>query len=283
MNAPHTPAAPVAATPSTLAFIGGGNMATAILGGLLRSGLPASSVIVVDPGEDQRARLAADFGVRTLAAADAALAEAATVVWAVKPQLFAQAAAPCAAFVGAALQLSVMAGIRSEAIARATGSERVVRSMPNTPALIGQGIAGLYARPAVSAGERARVEQVLAPTGRVLWVDQEADLDAVTAVSGSGPAYVFYVIEALIDAAAEMGLSRAQGRALALATFAGATALADASDDPPAVLRERVTSKGGTTHAALTVLEQAGVKASFVQALKAAQRRAGELGDEFGR
>lgn len=283
MNAPHTPAAPVAATPTTLAFIGGGNMATAILGGLLRSGRPASSVIVVDPGEDQRARLAADFGVRTLAAADAALAEAATVVWAVKPQLFAQAAAPCAAFVGSALQLSVMAGIRSDAIARATGSERVVRSMPNTPALIGQGIAGLYARPAVSAAERAQVAQVLAPTGRVLWVDHEADLDAVTAVSGSGPAYVFYVIEALIDAAAEMGLSRAQGRALALATFAGATALADASEDPPAVLRERVTSKGGTTHAALTVLEQAGVKQVFVEALKAAQRRAGELGDEFGR
>jgi pyrroline-5-carboxylate reductase len=266
-----------------LAFIGGGNMASAIIGGLVRSGRPAASITVVDPGEAQRGKLAQDFGVVTLGAADATLTQAGLVVWAVKPQLFSEAAAPCAAHVAGALQLSVMAGIRSEAIARATGSERVVRAMPNTPALIGQGISGLFARAAVSALERAEVETVLAPTGRVLWVDAEVDLDAVTALSGSGPAYVFYVIEAMVEAAAQMGLSPAQGRALALATFAGATALAEASEETPAVLRERVTSKGGTTHAALSVLEQAGVKASFLCALQAAQRRAAELGDEFGR
>jgi pyrroline-5-carboxylate reductase len=134
----------------------------------------------------------------------------------------------------------------------------------------------------VSAQDRALVEEVLEPTGVVSWVAREEDLDAVTALSGSGPAYVFYFVEAMMQAAVEMGLTEAQGRELALATFAGATALAQASADPPQLLRERVTSKGGTTHAALTALEQAGVKQAFVEALKAAQRRAKELGDEFG-
>jgi pyrroline-5-carboxylate reductase len=153
--------------------------------------------------------------------------------------------------------------------------------MPNTPALIGQGIAGLYARDAVGPAERTSVEQVLAPTGQLLWVAREADLDAVTALSGSGPAYVFYFVEAMMQAAVDMGLSQAQGRTLALATFAGATALAQASDDPPALQRERVTSKGGTTHAAISSLEADGVKAAFIKALRAAQQRAHELGDAF--
>ena len=265
-----------------IAFIGGGNMASAIVGGLLEGGLAPASVIVVEPSDAQRARLEGEFGVAPLAAADASLAGAGLVVWAVKPQVFGAAAAPCRAHVGAALQLSVMAGIRSDAIAAATGAERVVRAMPNTPALIGMGIAGLYARPAASAGDRARVEQVLAPTGRTLWVAREADLDAVTALSGSGPAYVFYFVEAMMDAAAEMGLAPEQGKQLALATFAGAAELARRSDEPPQRLRERVTSKGGTTFAALQSLEADGVKAAFVKALRAAQQRARELGDEFG-
>ena len=154
--------------------------------------------------------------------------------------------------------------------------------MPNTPALIGQGIAGLYASAAVTAADRAAVEAVLAPTGQTLWVARESDLDAVTALSGSGPAYVFYFIEAMMQAARDMGLSTAQGRQLALATFAGATALAQASSDPPEVLRERVTSKGGTTHAALVALDAGGVRPAIVAAVRAAQLRARELGDEFG-
>ena len=265
-----------------LAFIGGGNMASAIIGGLVAAGRPGASILVIDPGEAQRARLAGEHGVRTQATADGALAQAALVVWAVKPQLFHEAAAPCAPHVKDALQFSVMAGIRSDAIVRATGSERVVRSMPNTPALIGQGIAGLYAREAVSADERRTAEALLAPTGRTLWVAREEDLDAVTALSGSGPAYVFYFVEAMMQAAQEMGLSAEQGRQLALATFAGATALAQASSEPPELLRERVTSKGGTTHAALTSMEASGMKVAFVKALKAAQQRAQELGDQFG-
>ena len=273
---------PTAPTHPTLAFIGGGNMATAILGGLIRSGTPGANLIVLDPNADQRARLERDFGVRTLAAADATLAEADAVVWAVKPQSFQEAAAPCAPFVGGALHLSVMAGIRSDAIAQATGSDRVVRSMPNTPALIGQGISGLYARPAVTAAERAQVEALLAPTGDVVWVEREVDLDAVTALSGSGPAYVFYFIEAMVAAAERMGLTAAQGKQLALATFSGATELARRSDETPATLRERVTSKGGTTYAALTAMNTAGMQESFIAALQAAQTRARELGDEFG-
>ncbi len=265
-----------------LAFIGGGNMASAIIGGLVAAGRPGDSILVVDPGEAQRAKLAAEHGVRVQAAADAALARAAVVVWAVKPQLFAEAATPCAAHVSGALQFSVMAGIRSDAIVRATGSARVVRSMPNTPALIGQGIAGLFAREGVSADERRLAEALLAPTGRTLWVAREEDLDAVTALSGSGPAYVFYFVEAMMQAAQEMGLSAEQGKQLALATFAGATALAQASSEPPELLRERVTSKGGTTYAALTSMEASGVKAALVKAIRAAQQRAKELGDQFG-
>jgi len=266
---------------NSIAFIGGGNMASAIIGGLLKSGRAAASVLVVEPVDSQRQRLTSDFGVRTFATADAALGAAAMVVWAVKPQLFAEAAGPCAPFVSGALQLSVMAGIRSDAIVAATGTERVVRAMPNTPALIGQGIAGLYARAAVSGEERRLVEQLLAPTGQVLWVDREPDLDAVTALSGSGPAYVFFFVEALMQAATGMGLTPVQGRQLALATFSGATALAQASSEPPELLRERVTSKGGTTHAALQSLEASGVKAAIVRAVVAAQQRARELGDDF--
>lgn len=267
---------------SSIAFIGGGNMASAIIGGLLRAGRPAASLIAVEPFEAQRARLQAEFGIRTLAAADASLAEAGLLVWAVKPQLFGAAAAPCAGLIGPALQLSVMAGIRSETLVKHTGSERVVRAMPNTPALIGQGIAGLYARAAVSAADRALVEQVLAPTGATLWVEREADLDAVTALSGSGPAYFFYIVEAMMAAAIEMGLSAEQGRRLALATCGGAAALGLQSSESPGVLRERVTSKGGTTHAAITSLQADQVGAAVQRAVLAAQRRARELGDEFG-
>jgi pyrroline-5-carboxylate reductase len=269
-------------TASTVAFIGGGNMASALIGGLRRAGWAAEHILVVEPFAAQRDRLAQDFGVPAQAAADARLAQAGTVVWAVKPQLFSEAAAPCKPFVGSALQVSVMAGVRSGAIVRASGSAQVVRSMPNTPALIGKGIAGLFATPAVSAAQRDAVQTLFAPTGATLWVDQEADLDAVTALSGSGPAYVFYVLEAMMQAAVEMGLSAEQGRQLALATFDGATALAAASKETPQTLRAQVTSKGGTTFAAITSLEDDAVKAAFVNALKAAQQRARELGDEFG-
>jgi pyrroline-5-carboxylate reductase len=249
----------------------------------LKSGGEASRLVVVEPVPAQRERLQQAFGVEAQGEADERLAEARTVVWAVKPQSFADAAAPCAPFVNRALQLSVMAGIRCTAIQRATGARRIVRCMPNTPALIGRGIAGLYARPEVGVDERAAVQALLAPTGATLWVEHEADLDAVTAISGSGPAYVFYFIEAMVRAGSEMGLSAAQARRLAEATFDGAAALCAASPLQPAELRAQVTSKGGTTHAAITSMEAAGVGAAFVAALHAARARAVELGDEGGR
>jgi pyrroline-5-carboxylate reductase len=150
--------------------------------------------------------------------------------------------------------------------------------MPNTPALIGQGIAGLFATGAVDDAARAEVDALFAPTGAALWLPREDDLDAVTALSGSGPAYVFYFLEAMMQAAAEMGLTDAQGRLLALHTFAGATALAMQSPLPPQALRAQVTSKGGTTYAALSSLEASDVKSAFVRALHAARQRAEELG-----
>jgi pyrroline-5-carboxylate reductase len=257
-------------------------MASAIVGGLIAGGRAGNSIIVVEPGQAQRRLLSDRFGVATLPAADASLKAAELVVWAVKPQLFRTAAAPCAPYVGGALQLSVMAGIRSDAIAAATGSERVVRAMPNTPALIGQGIAGVFGRPAVSAQDRERVEAVLAPAGGIVWVDEEDALDAVTALSGSGPAYVFHLIEAMLAAAREMGLPETEARRLAVQTVAGAAALAAAASDTPEVLRKNVTSPGGTTQAAMDVLEARGAKDAFVAAILAARDRARELGDEFG-
>jgi pyrroline-5-carboxylate reductase len=266
-----------------IAFIGGGNMASAIIGGLVQQGMSPGAFEVVEPFEAARTKLAQSFGIAAQAEAGEALARCAVVVWAVKPQTFADAAGPVGPFAGNALHLSVAAGIPSGSIARWLGTERVVRAMPNTPALVGQGMTGLYARAGASADDRALVDQLLAPTGELLWVDAETALDAVTAMSGSGPAYVFYFIEAMTEAGVEMGLTPEQAQRLAIGTFTGASALAHSATEPPSVLRERVTSKGGTTYAALTSLEGADVKSQFKTAIRAAQQRAVELGEEFGR
>ena len=266
-----------------IAFIGGGNMASAIIGGLLRRGMSASQVQVVEPLAAQRDTLALQFaGIQLLDAPTAALGPAALVVWAVKPQTFQVAASAAAPFTGNALHLSVAAGIRSDAIARWLCTERVVRCMPNTPALIGKGITGLFARPGVSAADRLAAERVIATTGESLWLADEAQLDAVTALSGSGPAYVFYFLEAMTEAGRQMGLPQADALRLALATFGGATALAADSSDAPDVLRARVTSPGGTTFAAITVMQQADIGPHFIRAMRAARQRASDMGDEFG-
>ena len=265
-----------------IAFIGGGNMASAIIGGLIRQGLPATQVMVVEPFEATRALLNSQHGVQAHPAPGPFLADADLIVWAVKPQSFREAAAPVAPLAGRALQLSVMAGIRAADIAAASGSARIVRCMPNTPALVGRGMTGLFDA-AGTAADRQLAETVIRTTGDVLWVEREEQLDAVTALSGSGPAYVFYFLEAMQQAGTELGLTASQARRLAVGTFAGGTQLAADSPEPLATLRERVTSKGGTTYAALTAMEQAGVKAAFVQAMHAACARAKELGDEFGR
>ena len=257
-------------------------MASAIIGGLMKQGTSASHIVVVEPFEEARERLQRQFGVRVLPAADASLAQADLVIWAIKPQIFKQAAQQTRAFCAQALHLSVAAGIRSDSIAAWLGSERVVRAMPNTPALVGLGQTGLFARTAVTETDKAWIEHVVTTTGALLWVKDEPLLDAVTAISGSGPAYVFFFIEAMIEAGVKMGLTTEQATQLSIGTFEGASQLAKSASEPPSVLRERVTSKGGTTFAALNALQQAHVREHFQAALEAAQHRARELGDEFG-
>ena len=265
-----------------IAFIGGGNMASAIIGGLLKQGMPASQIQVVEPFEEQRNKLTRQFGVQVHEKPGAPLASAGLVVWAVKPQTFKDAALQTRFHTKTALHLSVAAGVRSSSIARWLGTERVVRAMPNTPALVGKGMTALFARDAVTDDDRLAIEQVVRPTGDYLWLTEEAHLDAVTAISGSGPAYVFYFVEAMIEAGTDMGLAPEQARKLAVGTFAGASALLQASDETPQALRAQVTSKGGTTYAALTSMEQDRVKMQFMRAIHTARQRAGELGDEFG-
>jgi pyrroline-5-carboxylate reductase len=263
-----------------VAFIGGGNMSGALVGGLIAAGVDAARLRIVEPSAEQRARLAQRFpGVGILAAADASLRAAQAVVWAVKPQQFPEAAAQCRDHLGDALHVSIMAGVRCGAIARHAGARRIVRTMPNTPALIGRGITGLYATAQVGDADRDVADALLAPAGARVWVEREDLLDAVTAVSGSGPAYVFYLAEAMVGAGEQLGLTAAQARELALATIAGAAALAQGSDDALATLRANVTSKGGTTAAAIAVLDAAQVQPRIGEALHAAARRAKELGD----
>jgi pyrroline-5-carboxylate reductase len=240
---------------------------------------------VVEPVEAVRKHLAQQWGVQAAAdaaAASAQLQQAHLVVWAVKPQVFQAAAAPVAPWVAQALHLSVAAGIPTASLAQWLNTPRVVRAMPNTPALIGQGMTGLFANPAVSPEDRQLAEQVMNSVGQTVWLQDEAHMDAVTALSGSGPAYVFYLLEALIQAGTQMGLSPAQARQLAIQTFKGASALAEGSADAPEVLRQRVTSKGGTTYAAISSLEADQVGALFVKALHAARDRGEEMGKEFG-
>ena len=265
-----------------IAFIGGGNMASAIIGGLLKRGMPAAQIQIVEPFEEQRIKLTHQFGVQVNEKPGQTLTSATLVVWAVKPQTFKEAALQTRLHIKSALHLSVAAGIRSDSIAHWLETERVVRSMPNTPALVGCGMTALFARDAATAADRVAVEGVIKTTGDYVWLADEKQLDAVTALSGSGPAYVFYFMEAMIEAGVEMGLSPDQARALAVGTFVGSSALAKESDESPATLRTRVTSKGGTTYAALTSMEQDHVKSLFIRAMHVAKQRACELGDEFG-
>ncbi len=267
-----------------IAFIGGGNMAAALIGGLIKRGTAASDLYAIDVNEDARTRVQSQFGIKTGAAADDALRDYDAIVLAVKPQVMKSVAASLAPHLTTQLVVSIAAGIRGTDIARwLNGYTRIVRAMPNTPALIGMGVTGLVALPGVDAAGQTLASDVLGAVGKTVWFDDEAKIDAVTAISGSGPAYVFYFIEALQEAARQLGLGEEQGRALALATFAGAAQLAVQSDEPASVLRERVTSKGGTTAAALASFEAQGVKAAIVKGALAADARAKEMGDELGK
>jgi pyrroline-5-carboxylate reductase len=267
-----------------ITFIGGGNMASALIGGLLAGRLGPGDIRVVDPSDSQRTVLSQRFGVGVFASADAAVPGSDVTVLSVKPQQMREAATAIAPLVGAQLVISVAAGIRATDLSRwLNGHARLVRAMPNTPALIGLGVTGLAAFPGLGADDRARADEILRAVGQTVWVDHEGLLDAVTAVSGSGPAYVFHFIEAMLAGARALGLDEAQARALTLGTFTGAARLAAESDEPPSVLRERVTSKGGTTAAALAVMSERGIAGHIADAMAAACKRSVELGDEFGR
>ncbi len=267
-----------------IAFIGGGNMAQALIGGLAGKLTAAGNIHVIDVVPETLARLAQDVGVTTAAGPTDALASADVIVLAVKPQQMRDVVAGVKPFVNSQLVISIAAGIRAADLSRWLGGHQaIVRTMPNTPALVGKGITGAVAMGGVSDAQRQAADAILRAVGETVWIDDEAQIDAVTAISGSGPAYVFYFIEAMQQAAVELGLTEAQGRRLAQATFAGAAELATRSDEPVSLLRERVTSKGGTTYAALTSMEASGMKAAFVQALHAAAARGKELGEEFGR
>jgi pyrroline-5-carboxylate reductase len=289
MNQPHHSEPSLSlATAVPVGFIGGGNMASAILGGLIAAGLKPAQFVVIEPFEATRQKLRTDFKIEAFSHVDVvsaesqnALAQCNLIVWAVKPQTFKDAAASVAPYVRNALHFSVAAGVTSSSIGAWLATDRIVRAMPNTPALIGQGIAGLFARAGVSKADKDLIDAVMRVTGQHLWLEDEALLDAVTAISGSGPAYVFYFLEAMVEAAQSMGLSPDQAKKLATATFTGSTALAAAASEPLGVLRDRVTSKGGTTYAALTHMEGANLKAEFVNAMQAAQARAAELGTLF--
>lgn len=267
-----------------IAFIGGGNMARALIGGLLAKGYPAESMSVIEVVREARESLAAHFPVRVCEAVDATALGADTLVLAVKPQDMRAALLPLAGRLGQPLIISIAAGIRLADLSRWLGGyTRLVRVMPNTPALIGAGVAGMYAGPAVSAAERERAEQILAAVGDTAWVENEALIDPVTAVSGSGPAYVFYFIEALEKAGVDLGLAPQAARKLAIQTFVGAARLAAESTEAPALLRERVTSKGGTTEAALKVFAAEDLSGRIAKAVQAASRRGAELGDILGK
>lgn len=214
-----------------IAFIGGGNMAAALIGGLIKRGVAASGLYAIDVNEDARARTAQQFGIRTGAAVDAALADYDAIVLAVKPQVLKDVAQTLAPHLTSQLVISIAAGIRATDLSRwLDGYAHIVRTMPNTPALIGMGVTGLAALADVDAAGRELASDVLGAVGEIVWFDDESQLDAVTAISGSGPAYVFYFIEALQEAARRLGLNDEQGRALAVATFTGAAQLAAQSD-----------------------------------------------------
>ncbi|MBP7395010.1 MAG: pyrroline-5-carboxylate reductase [Zoogloea sp.] len=267
-----------------ITFLGGGNMAAALIGGLVKQGFSAADVQVVELFAEGRAKLQSLFGVRAVEALDDAALACDVLVLAVKPQQLKAAVAPLAGRLTNQVVVSIAAGLRLADIGRWLGDYRkLVRAMPNTPALIGAGITGLFADASVDAEGRAAAEKVLSAVGSTVWVPDEAQIDGVTAISGSGPAYVFHFIECLQASGEALGFDAATARRLAIDTVLGAARLAAGSDESPAVLRERVTSKGGTTAAALASFAADGFPAVIDRGVAAAAARGRELGDELGR
>ena len=268
-----------------IGFIGGGNMARSLIGGLVSAGYPSEAVSVADPSESIRRALAADFGIKATTDNQEIMEQCDVVVLAVKPQVM--QTVTTALQIGQnnpPLILSVAAGIRTASLANWLGGETaIVRAMPNTPALVQSGATGLFANPHVNPEQRDLAESIMRAAGLVQWVEDEALMDAVTALSGSGPAYLFLVMEAMENAAQQLGLPAETARLLTVQTAFGAAKLALEIEEDPALLRENVTSPGGTTERAIQVLRQERLEAMFAKALQAARDRAQELADELGK
>lgn len=267
-----------------ITFLGGGNMAGALIGGMINKGFPAADISVIEISEEGQKHLRHSFGVRCYSAPSPSALECDVLLLAVKPQQMREACASVKKLLHEQLIISIAAGLRLADLSRWLGGyERLVRVMPNTPALIGAGVAGMFALPTVSEAERLGAERIMQAVGSTLWVADEARIDAVTAISGSGPAYAFLLIEAMQQAAVDLGFSPSQARQLSIETVLGAAKLASISEETAATLRERVTSKGGTTEAALRVMNDRGVKEAIVAGALAANARSSELGDQLGR
>lgn len=267
-----------------ITFIGGGNMAGALITGLLQKGFDPSAIGVVEISAEGRDRLREKFGIATHEEIDAAAIAADIIVLAVKPQQLHGVATQLRGLLDGKLVISIAAGVRSADLSRwLDGHAVIVRAMPNTPAMVLAGVTGLCALPGVPEHQRRQAEIILGAVGTTLWLEKETQMDAITAISGSGPAYVFLFIEALQEAAVELGFTPDQARTLSLETFLGAAKLASQSSEGVATLRARVTSKGGTTERAILAMETAGIKQVIIQAAQAACLRSRELGDELGK
>jgi pyrroline-5-carboxylate reductase len=270
-------------TAPRIAFIGAGNMAASLIGGLRAQGVDASAIRASDHGAEQRAKISAEHGIQTFAANAEAIQDADVIVLAVKPQVMKAVCLDLAAHIGAnQLIVSIAAGITCASLENWLGPRAIVRCMPNTPALLRQGVSGLYANSQVSATQRQQAEQLLSAVGLALWLEQEQQIDAVTAVSGSGPAYFFLLIEAMTAAGEKLGLPRDTAAQLTLHTALGAARMAVASEVDAAELRRRVTSPAGTTEAAINSFQAGGFEALVEQALNAAARRSAELAEQLG-
>lgn len=266
-----------------IGFIGAGNMARSLIGGLISSGVNSTNLFATDPSEDTRKALSSDFSIQTFAENQKLLDECDVIVFAVKPQILKTVATPLNAK-DSALYLTIAAGIPSESLNNWLGSNKaVVRSMPNTPSLVLSGASGLFANANVSEEQKETAESILRAVGLTVWVENEAQLDAVTAVSGSGPAYFFMVMEAMEKAGVALGLPSETARLLAIQTGVGSTKLALEMDESPEELRKKVTSPGGTTEQAIKTFEELGLIDMFSKAMKAANNRAEELAEELGK
>jgi pyrroline-5-carboxylate reductase len=266
----------------TIAFIGAGNMAKSLVGGLLRNGYPTAAIVAADPDASQRAGMAA-LGVAVVDSNSRAVEKAASIVLAVKPQVMRSVVQDLKSVLRAdQLLISIAAGVPSSALARWSPKDvSIVRCMPNTPALYGAGVTALFANERVTAQQKAAAQSILSAAGHVIWVAQESAIDAVTAVSGSGPAYFFYLMEAMIDAGIALGLDAATARTLTLKTAYGAAVMANESANSPAELRRNVTSPGGTTERAISVLDGGQGKPLIERAVREAAQRSVELAKEF--